>query len=127
LTDLSDRLREEGKCGVQRFKDASCGYDGEAGWCDRTKECCACLGNSERFDGVLPDVQQPWEFPMWDALCGLGLIATFTFNPSWWVAGPLYTIFSFLIVPSVRQELYYQCTLWRETRRELRNDSISKD
>lgn len=124
MSDICKHLRAEGKCGVERFKDSSCGYEGTEGWCDRTRTRCAILGNSERFDGAMPDVKEPWEVPYWDIACGLGLISTFVISPPWWLAGTLYTIFSFLIVPQVRQELYYRWLL----RQELQNDdSISKD
>lgn len=100
------QLRSEGKCGVDQFKDAVCGYDGPETWCDRTRERCAQLGNLGRFDGALPPVKAPWEVPWWDVVGGAGMVATAIWGPAWGVAGPLYFFFCCLILPPVREEIY---------------------
>lgn len=105
---LSEELRAQGKCGVERFKDASCGYKGSEPWCDRTKACCAFLGNLERFDGALPDVKTPWELAWWDIVGGVGMTITMLARPPWWMALPLYSFFCFLILPLARETIYWQ-------------------
>ncbi len=101
-----EEFREKGLCGVDHFKDAVCGYAGPENWCDRSRKRCEDLGNLERFDGALPAIKEPWELPRWEIACGLGLVATLMWSPAWHIAAPLYILFSLLIVPAVRQELY---------------------
>ena len=103
-----EEFRAEGKCGVHEFKDAVCGYDGSEGWCDRTRKRCAFLGNVERFDCAMPAIVPAWKLPVWEVLGGVGMCATLMLAPPWWIAGTLYSVFALLIVPAVRQELYYR-------------------
>jgi len=104
-------LRERGLCGVRQFKDRVCGYQGDAPWCDRTRERCAALGNEERFDGTMPSLRRPWEGKWWQVVGTLGMLATMAFKPPWGWAAFLYTLFSGMLIPHVRRELYLMVAL----------------
>jgi len=104
-----EQFRAKGLCGVERFKDAVCGYQGPEQWCDRSRERCTQLCNQERFDGVMPPLKEPWEAPWLDWICALVLFGTLLWSPSWWIAGPLYAIFILLLLPPVREEIYWIC------------------
>ena len=103
-----EEFREQGLCGVERFKDASCGYQGCETWCDRSRTRCRDLGNLERFDGAMPDITEPYAWKRWDTVVGLILFGVFLWGPHWGVAGTLYAIFLPLLLPPVKEELYWR-------------------
>ncbi len=99
------------------------------GWCDRSRTRCAELENLERFDGVLPPIKQPWETPWWEIVGGSGMVLTMLYAPPWWIAGILYTVFSAILLPPVREELYCRYLQAKEARefdREFDEDPENK-
>lgn len=112
-------LREKGLCGVRQFGDRVCGYRGPEGWCDRSRARCEELGNLERFDGAMPPLRKPWEGKWWQIVGTLGMLATMAFEPHWMLAASLYTLFSCMIIPHVRRELYLGVDLRRQVEERL--------
>lgn len=111
----AEEFRAQGLCGVDEFKDASCGYQGCEQWCDRSRVMCERLGNSERFDGALPDIQQPFDMPWIDISLAVAIAGVMVWAPKWTIAGPLYMIFFLLLLPPVREAIYWKCMKTKET------------
>ena len=104
-----EEFRAKGLCGVEHFKDRVCGYAGDETWCDRSRERCAALNNLERFDGALPAIKEPWELPKWEILGGSGMLATLLLELPWHVAALFYALSALMIVPAIRQRVYWRC------------------
>lgn len=104
----AEEFRAKDLCGVDEFKDASCGYQGCEQWCDRSRAMCQKLGNIARFDGALPDIQEPFDLPWIDITLALAISGVMVWSPTWTVAGPLYMIFFLLLLPPIREALYWK-------------------
>ena len=104
-----EEFRAKGLCGVDKFQDASCGYQGCEQWCDRSRARCEKLGNIERFDGALPDIRQPFDMPWIDISLAVAIGGVMVWAPVWTIAGPLYMIFFLLLLPPVREAIYWKC------------------